>query len=174
MTTREILCGVPKPGTGAPCPFPARLCRVPGHREARRQRQRDESIAARDLRRLGWWLIDQTLGQTQGADLEPQRASVAVRVMGLLERLGPDATNDEDTLREVALRGMVMAGVPPRTPEEWALAERLFDDDALTEMRRWPPLFESDGGDTVEPLVLREDGRGEGEVAAGRLVDDSL
>ena len=32
---------------------------------------------------------------------------------------------------------------PPRTPEEWELAGRVFDDDALAEFHRWEAMFEA-------------------------------
>lgn len=31
-----------------------------------------------------------------------------------------------------------MNGIQPRTAEEWELAAKVFDDDALSEFRRWP------------------------------------
>lgn len=141
---------------------------MPAHHKARQQRVRDQAITGRDLRSLGWWLISQILAE----DLTPQHASVAARIMGLLERLGPGLESGDESLRELALRGMVMAGVPPRTPDEWELAARIFDDAALAELRRWPALLERDRHEPLEPLILPEHGGGEGEMPPGCLVDD--
>lgn len=154
MLRRDERCGVREPGRAGPCRYPAMACPKEGHQALRRTAARDAAIAERDLRALGWWLIDGVLA----AGLEPQRASVTVRIMSLLERLGPGTHDGDDALREVVLRGLVMAGIPPRTPDEWAIAERVFDDEALAEIRRWALSFEGDGHDAFEPLVPGQDG----------------
>ena len=59
------------------------------------------------------------------------------RMMHTLLQLGPTPEADELALQEVALRGLLMHGVPPRTAEEWRRAGEVFDDEALAEFRRW-------------------------------------
>lgn len=58
--------------------------------------------------------------------------------MRVLATLGPEPLAEEESLREIELRGLLMNGIPPRTPDEWELAAKVFDDEALSEFRRWP------------------------------------
>ncbi len=58
-------------------------------------------------------------------------------VMRILITLGPEPLSKEGALREAALIGRVMGGQPPRDAEEWALAESIFEADAVAEFRRW-------------------------------------
>jgi hypothetical protein len=79
--------------------------------------------------------------------------------MRVLAALGPGGADTEEALREVQLRGRLMHGRPPKDAAEWALAERLFTDDALAEFRRWERLWsEADADDGVEPLFLWDRG----------------
>lgn len=122
--------------------------------------------ASRDLRVLGWWVIDRLVS---GA-LEARQAAVIGNLVRTLAALGPGAIATEQALREVELRGVLMYGIPPRTPEEWELAASIFDADALAEFRRWRPLLESDHHDREQPLVLNQGGADDVQVPGA--VDD--
>ena len=135
----EAPCGAPTRG-GSPCRYPAALCPHEAHARHREGRVRRDptpapappaaplrAVRERDLRALGWWLIEQTLA----GRVSPPEASAVNRMMHTLLQLGPDSEAGERALREVALRGLLMHGVPPRTPEEWDHAAELFDDEAL-------------------------------------------
>ncbi len=91
-------------------------------------------MRGRDLRALGWWLIEETLA----GRITPPEASAVNRMMHTLLQLGPTPEADDVALQDVALRGLLMHGLPPRTAEEWRRAAEVFDDDALAEFRRWP------------------------------------
>lgn len=168
-------CGA-KTQKGTPCGWAAAEC--PHHRRDGRPSRRPERgadhvpaappakaefpwLAAHDLRGLGWWLIEQVLLQ----ELETGRASVVANLVRTLAALGPAPEEESAALREVELRGRLMHGLPPRTPEEWARAEAVFDDAALAEFRRWERLLlEADDGDGLEPLDLGQGGAGEIDV----------
>lgn len=173
---------------GGPCPWPVAECPVPAHAEWRvRTGQACHSsppeapaaddrptpekpgwLEGKDLRSLGWWLIERVLlGQ-----FETQRASVAASLMRTLAALGPEEASEEEALREVELRGRLMHGLPPRTEEEWARAQEAFDEGSLAEFRRWanPLLLEGDRGNGPEPFDLRQ--RGAGDVHMPLLIDD--
>ena len=144
MSPDHDRCGAPTRG-GAPCRFPAGQCPHDAHARARGGgpvRERPASpvgaIRERDLRTLGWWLIEETLA----GRVTPPEASAVNRMMHTLLQLGPTPEADELALQEVALRGLLMHGVPPRTEEEWRRAAEIFDDDALAEFRRWASLEE--------------------------------
>jgi len=106
------------------------------------------ALEARDLRELGWWTIEHTIR----GDLTPNRGTVISTIMRVLAAMGPEPLAEEEMLREVELRGVLMNGIPPRTAEEWELAGRIFDDDALAEFRRWPALT-GDRDDAEEPAA---------------------
>ena len=89
-----------------------------------------------DLRALGWSLLD----RLANGELDPRRAGVMASLMRVVAALGPEPEDEQELLREAQLRGLVMHGIPPRTPEEWQLAERVFDDEALREFHRWESL----------------------------------
>jgi hypothetical protein len=116
----------------------------------------------RDLRKLGWWVIERVIS----GELTSSDASVVSSVMRVLAALGPATADSEDALREVQLRGRLMHGRPPKDAEEWALAGRLFTDDALAEFRRWEQLWrEADADDGVQPLFLWDRAPVEGDEA---------
>lgn len=139
MTRDDDRCGAPTRG-GAPCRFPAGQCPHDSHARAREGRPARApspspvgAILERDLRGLGWWLIEETLA----GRVTPPEASAVNRMMHTLLQLGPTPEADDLALQEVALRGLLMHGVPPRTEEEWRRAAQIFDDEALAEFRRW-------------------------------------
>ncbi len=130
-------CGAPTRG-GSACRFPADRCPHEAHGRAREARPPHErspagAIRERDLRGLGWWLIEETLA----GRVTPPEASAVNRMMHTLLQLGPTPEAEERALQEVALRGLLMHGVPPRSEDEWRRAAEIFDDEALAEFRRW-------------------------------------
>ena len=137
----ETHCGAPT-SRGSPCRFPIDRCPHETHAASRAGGASHpppppppptEAVRERDLRTLVWWLIEETLA----GRITPPEASVVNRMMHTLLELGPTPEADEQALQEVALRGLLMHGVPPRTPEEWKRASQIFDDAALAEFRRW-------------------------------------
>lgn len=173
---------------GGPCPWPVAKCPVPAHADWRDRTglplepaqtsapMADEQaipespgwLNGKDLRGLGWWLIERVLW----GRIETQQASVVASLMRTLAALGPEEASEEEALREVELRGRLMHGQPPRTEEEWARARAAFDEDALAEFRRWASLLllEGDRGDGPEPFDLGQ--RRAGHVHVPLLVDD--
>ena len=135
----EPRCGAPT-RAGAPCRFPSDQCPHESHARGRKAPPAGEprpspagAIRERDLRTLGWWLIEETLA----GRVTPPEASAVNRMMHTLLQLGPTPEADDLALQEVALRGLLMHGVPPRTADEWKRAAEIFDDEALAEFRRW-------------------------------------
>lgn len=142
-------CGAPTRG-GAACRFPADRCPHEGHARVRLGRPAPEAapspagaIRERDLRALGWWLIEEILA----GRVTPPAASAVNRMMHTLLQIGPTPEADDLALQEVALRGLLMHGVPPRTDAEWRRAAEVFDDEALAEFRRWARAERDEGGE---------------------------
>jgi hypothetical protein len=105
-----------------------------------------DAVAGRDLGRLGWWVLE----RLADGSMEPRRAGVFASMMRVVAAMGPDGATREEQLRETALRGVLMHGIPPRDAEEWALAERIFTADAIEEFHRWTPLGVADPDDDYE------------------------
>lgn len=108
----------------------------------------------RDLRELGWWLIEQVLE----ARIDQKDAAVVSTLIRTLATLGPSPLDDERALREVMLRGRLMHGLPPASEDEWRQAEEAFEPAAIAEFLRWRPLLEGDAEDRFEPLLFGEMG----------------
>lgn len=95
--------------------------------------ERPEAVAERDLRDLAWW----TAGALVDGTMEARDVSAMCTLIRTLHALGPEPEDQEAVLKEIELRGVVMNGFPPRNEEEWALAEQVFDADAIAEFHRW-------------------------------------
>jgi len=92
-----------------------------------------EAIARRDVRKSVWWLTEQLVLGT----ISSSRALALSRLLHTAAQMGPDELDEEQILREIELRGILMHGIPPRDDEEWELAKTIFDDDAIAEFKRW-------------------------------------
>lgn len=111
---------------------------------------RDAALTERSARRLAWWVAAE---MARGA-LETQRGTVLSNVLRLLHAMGPEPLDEEDALAEVEMRGRLMHGQPPRDPEEWARAERTFDEEAIGEFRRWERLILARrAGIPIQPMI---------------------
>jgi len=141
-------------------PVPKELPRpdnpLPGHgRETPGATPPPELLRDRDLHGLAWWLAEAALR----GSVESREAAVVASLIRVLAALGPPGLEEDELLLEVELRALIAHGIPPRTEGEWARAAALFDDAALAEIRRWPPLVDADGDHDAQPLRF-------GEVAA--------
>lgn len=117
------------------------------------------AVRERDVRGLAWWLMELLISREDPAS----NAQALTAVLRVLAGLGPEPRQEEDALAEVELRGLLMHGVPPRTPGEWARAAELFSPEALREIARWEGLLaaeadgvllEGDGADRLQPFRL--------------------
>lgn len=132
---------------GANCPYHTDDQRARGHAElpiegdARPRGGASETgknaIAGRDLHAVAWRLLEDLL-EDDRVDAA-RRASAGATLIRVVEALGEAPVSRERAAAEIALRGMVMHGMPPRNAEEWALAEELFTPDAITMFRTWKP-----------------------------------
>ena len=69
--------------------------------------------------------------------LKPLDAIRWLRALHTFYQLPVSEISDEDAWKEVELRGRIMHGQAPRDAEEWARAERVFDDEALAMFHQW-------------------------------------
>lgn len=90
----------------------------------------DAAIAARDLHEVAWTLLAR-----ESASDDPNKSLLSTLIR-VLASLGPAPLDDEQALAEASLRGVLMNGLAPRNPEEWALAESIFDAPTLADLRQ--------------------------------------
>ena len=150
--TREI-CGAAPTKAGGYCHNPAGRCRI--HTEAPPLTTSPTILPSRDrdIRAIGWWLLDGLVAGT----VDPRTASVLASVLRVMSSLGPDEMTREDQLKEVELRGLLMHGVPPRNEEEWERARRTFEPEFLDIIeRKWGELPGTDYPTRWEPTSVRE------------------
>ncbi|MFN0095064.1 MAG: hypothetical protein ACKVVT_09855 [Dehalococcoidia bacterium] len=133
MNDEWDLCGA-MTSSGMPCQRRAGRCAQHAERATTTKpvAEHDEG-RERNLRRLAWEMVERVLDGSMGV-----REATALASLGrLLHRLGPEPADVKEELLEVERRARLMAGIPPRTAEEWAWAERSFRPDAVEEFRRW-------------------------------------
>jgi hypothetical protein len=155
------VCGVLVGKKQTPCQKPPGGCPLHPTGAAHAATPVPTPVAAprRDLRAFSWWLVDGVLG----GEIDVRMGSVVGSLLRIISALGPEPASEEEAYKELALRGRLMTGLPPRTQEEWDRVARFLDDEALAELRTWPMegprhqhLLERDSGYAVEPEVLRD------------------
>jgi len=164
MVTR---CEAPT-AEGHPCRYAIEKCPHESHRTAREQRLppvpeqpgSPDAILLRDERALAWW----TLGELVAERLSTSQGSAIASLLRILHALGPTPLSEEQALVEAEFRGRIMHGMPPRSAEQWAMAERLYDAESVAEFRRWERLLERDRGDVYQPEFLVDRTGLEGDV----------
>ena len=112
-------------------------------------------------------------------------ASPAATMMRVIQNLGPDGVLTEEQKAEALVIGGAINGLPPITDEGWRIAERLFEPGMLKYMQRWGPeqgwaghapesletwnghwaSVKGDSGDVLQPLLWRDRGAREEDVA---------
>lgn len=90
------------------------------------------AVRDRDLRELGWWLVEGVIG----GDVAKDTGSVLVSAMRVLVALGPEGPGEEEVMAETALRARLAFGMPPTDPASWEMAERILDGETLAEVKR--------------------------------------
>lgn len=128
----------------------------------------------RDLRAFSWWLLEAILD----GEVAPAKGGVMSGLLRIIAGLGPEPASEAEVYKELELRGRLMTGLPPRTPEEWDRVALFLDDEALEEIRTWPMdgprhphLLERDSGDVREPEVLGDIGIGADEADMAFVID---
>lgn len=128
------LCNSPT-ATGHTCGYPPNSCPLhlrawpsPAHEEVLLEKFDRNSLAP---------IAQSVVTRLTAGALTPLEAIRWLRAIRMFHEL-PMSTEDEDEmLAEIELRGVVMNGFPPRNEEEWELARKVFDAEAITEFHRW-------------------------------------
>ena len=133
-----VLCGSPTP-SGFSCGYPPNQC--PLH--IRDLTASDTAPAAEepepgevDTAMLAKFAASVVVRLSRGK-LSPLDAMRALRALATFTKLPGPPEDEDEILAEVELRGVVMNGFPPRNEEEWQLARKVFDADAIEEFERW-------------------------------------
>lgn len=124
---------------GKPCAYPADWCPIHESEPAEVELAVAEDAAAphssKSLRAIGQLAVEGVVDGTAS----PLQASRLIKSLSAVNELG-DFESDEERdkiLSEIELRGLIMHGCTPRTPEEWLLARQIFDDEGFEEFVRW-------------------------------------
>jgi hypothetical protein len=119
--------------TGHDCRYPADRC--PLHAPelpvpSARQRDPKDDLNIRAL-------AQNAIARVFDGAASPLQTSRLVRALRSFQTVEPDPWDREEALRGVELSGRLMHGMPPRDPEQWALAREMYDDDGMREFIRW-------------------------------------
>lgn len=125
----ESTCGA-RTKAGNECRFSESKC--PHHQGWRKRPTLEAEIVDRDLHILAWWMIQE--GGTE--KLEPKFASVINQIARMFILLGQEGEDKAEMVARIVVRGRLMQGLPRATREQWALAEVMFEDEALEKIRR--------------------------------------
>lgn len=118
--------------SGEPCRYPIDRC----PRHALRPEIASKRVSkadARDPHAIGRFAVE----HAATSSASPLQTARLVRAVTQLHAMGEAPMDHELALREIELRGRIMNGQPPGNDEQWALAEQLFNDEALNEFHRW-------------------------------------
>ena len=127
------LCGSPT-SVGHSCGYPPNAC--PLHVRVWQQPDPETAPGHFDRNSLGP-IAASVITRLSDGLLTPLDANRWLRAIATFVKLPVTDDDQERILREIELRGVVMNGFPPRDEEEWALAEKVFDAEAITEFHRW-------------------------------------
>ncbi len=105
-------------------------------RQLLERRDERKPFDERDLRGVGWLVLERIFF----ADMAPAEVSASATLIRALTALGDAPADQEEQLAEIELRGMLMNGFQPRSPEEWARASKMFGETSMEEFRRWKKL----------------------------------
>jgi hypothetical protein len=118
--------------SGEPCRYPIERCPRHARRPETAPNQPDHADA-RDPHAIGRLAVEHAA--TSSAN--PLQTARLMRAVTQLHAMGQAPVDEELALREIAMRGRIMNGQPPRDDEEWALAAQVFNEEALLEFHRW-------------------------------------
>lgn len=125
----DAFCG-PRPD-GETCWHPAHSCPFHTARPASANPEAT-SLTDDDVHALALDAIRSAL-ESKASPLQINRVMRSIRMM---DQMQPTPMSEERILREVSLRGLIMAGLTPRTEAEWALTYECFDDQAIADLEQ--------------------------------------
>lgn len=132
---------------GRGCAFPAGRC--PSHEELRpaaaepevadvpapAPRARKRKPETPDIRKLA----QDALEAVSNSNASPTLATRFVHAVRAVEAMGPSKGDEVENLREAALLGSIMHGIPPRDREDWEYLEEIMDPYSMHLLYRWYP-----------------------------------
>ncbi len=98
----------------------------------------ETGLPPKDIRGVARWVIE----RVARGDLAPAEAQAINTANRILTQLDPEGEEEELALRKAVVHGRALHGLPPETPEQWALAEQMFDAEGMAELRRWQLVME--------------------------------
>ena len=62
-------------------------------------------------------------------------------MMRVILALGDEPEDRAAAIAETAVMGSILHGIAPRDDAQWAIAERIYDEATLEDLRHWTPLM---------------------------------
>jgi hypothetical protein len=90
-----------------------------------------------DLRQVAWSFLSEI---RHSADFLKYSAPAASMMRVILAQ-GEEPPDRAIALAETAVIGSILHGIAPRDAEQWAIAERLYDEARLEDFRHWTPVL---------------------------------
>jgi hypothetical protein len=123
--------------SGRKCAFPIDRC--PAH-EQRRAAERAGGAPPVDARPPDMRTLARAALQAfSDSNLSPTLATRFVNAIKTTESMGEPARDSAETLREAAIMGGIMHGIPPRDREDWEMLEEIMDPYTMLMLYRWYP-----------------------------------
>ncbi len=90
-----------------------------------------------DLRNVAWYFLSEIRHSSDFLKYSAPAASM----MRVILAQGDEPQDRATALAETAVIGSILHGIAPRDEEQWAIAERLYDEATLEDLRHWDPLL---------------------------------
>ncbi len=87
----------------------------------------------------------------------PASVTRLVKTLAIAHRIGPPPLDADRIADEIALKGMTMHGIPPRTEAQWNLAREMFTGDSLHLFARWLLPFDPPPPEWLKDIPNPED-----------------
>ncbi len=99
--------------------------------------EEEKAYESRDLRTVAWRFLSEIRHAPEFLKLSAPAASM----MRVIFALGDEPEDRAAAIAETAVIGSILHGIAPRDEDQWAIAERIYDDATLDDLRHWTPLM---------------------------------
>ncbi|MGE0601775.1 MAG: hypothetical protein AB7J35_19860 [Dehalococcoidia bacterium] len=97
--------------------------------------EEERAYEERDLRTVAWRFLSEIRHDEDYIKL----AAPAASMMRVILALGEEPEDRTAAINETAVIGSILHGIAPRDAAQWAIAERIYDDATLEDLRHWRP-----------------------------------
>lgn len=99
--------------------------------------EEEKAYEDRDLRTVAWRFLSEIRHSRDFLKYSAPAASM----MRVVFAQGDEPEDRAAAIAETAVIGSILHGIAPRDADQWAIAERIYDEAALEDLRHWTPLL---------------------------------